>query len=95
MTDIATKMIAGMVNPGLSKWKQITATASLAVPVYAFIPVGGNATFTTIEAGTGGQDMSGDNSVATYYESMLYTGSYTNLELATGTILAYLGIQKP
>lgn len=95
MTDLVTKMMAGHVNPGLSKWKQIQATASLAVPVYAFIPVGGDATFTTIEAGTGGVDMSADNAISTYYEGYVYTGSYTNLELATGTILAYLGIQKP
>lgn len=86
------QMLAGHVNSGLHKWKQIQATATLAEPVYAFIPVGGDATFTTIEANN--TDVSTANSIATYYENIVYTGNYTTLELATGTIIAYLGINR-
>ena len=83
------KMLLGRVNSGGQSWKQITATAELAEPCYAFIPVGGDATFTTIEANTA--DVSDANAVGTYYEGYVYTGSYTKLVPATGTVLCYLG----
>ena len=85
-------MLSGHVNSGPHKWKQFTAKATLEEPVYAFIPVGSDATFTTIEANH--QDVSADNSVPTYFENQVYTGNYTKLTLATGTVLAYLGANR-
>ena len=92
MADTLLKQIAGQVNSGPYKWKQFTATATLEEPVYAFIPVGGDATFTTIEANH--QDVSSASSVPTYFENQVYTGNYSKLTLATGTVLAYLGLNK-
>lgn len=92
MSDITMKMAVGHVNSGLHKWKQITAGDTLEEPVYAFIPVNGDVTFTTIEAMN--VDVSSANSVNTYYEGLVYTGNYTKLVLATGTALAYLGLNK-
>ena len=92
MGDVNLKMLSGHVNSGPYKWKQFTATATLEEPVYAFVPVGGNATFTTIEANA--QDVSSASSVPTYFENQVYPGNYTKLTLATGTVLAYLGANK-
>ena len=92
MSDEVMKMIAGRVPSGGSAWKQITATAELAEPCYAFIPVGADATFTTIESN--GVDMSGDNPGGTYRQGIVYTGQYTRLKPATGEIICYLGKNK-
>ena len=86
------KMMTGRVPGSGHAWKQITATAELAEPCYAFIPVGGDATFTTIESN--GTDMSDANAGGTYYEGLIYTGNYSKLVPATGTILCYLGKNK-
>jgi hypothetical protein len=83
------KMIAGRVPGSGRSWKQISATAELAESCYAFIPVGGNATFTTIEER--GADVSDANDTGTFYENIVYTGRYTQLVPATGTIVCYLG----
>ena len=83
-------MLVGKVKSSGSAWKQITATGELAEPCYAFIPVGGDATMTTIEQNNA-VDMADDNVNGTYYEGYVYTGSYTKLVPATGTILCYLG----
>ena len=83
------KMLVGRVPGSGPSWKQISATGSIAESVYAFIPVGGDATFTTIEER--GADASANNSGGTYYEGIVYTGSYTRLVLATGSIICYLG----
>lgn len=89
MNDELTKMLVGRVPSSGSAWKQITATAELAVPCYAFIPVGADATFTTIESN--GVNMAGDNPSGTYHQGIVYTGAYTKLKPATGTIICYLG----
>ena len=86
------KMLVGRVPSSDSAWKQITATGEIAESCYVFIPVGGDATMTTIEQN--GVDMSADNVNGTYYEGLPYTGSYTKLVPATGTILCYLGKNK-
>jgi len=85
------KMMVGRVPGSGHSWKQISATAEISDPVYAFIPVGGDATFTTIEERDA--DASDANAEGTYYEGYVYTGSYTKLVPATGTILCYLGKQ--
>jgi hypothetical protein len=86
------KMLVGRVPSGGHAWKQITATAELAETCYAFIPVGGDVTFTTIEAAN--EDVSDANAGGTYYEGYVYTGQYTKLVPASGTILCYLGKNK-
>ena len=83
------KMLTGRIPGSGHSWKQISATDSIAEPVYAFIPVGGDATFTTIQEN--GADASDANAGGTYYEGQVYTGRYTLLTPATGTILCYLG----
>lgn len=83
------KMLTGRVPSSGHSWKQISATAEIAEPVYAFIPVNGDATFTTIEEN--GVDASDANAGGTYYQNQLYTGRYTLLKPATGIILCYLG----
>ena len=92
MSDELTKMLIGRVPSGGSAWKQISATAELAVPVYCFIPVGEDATMTTIESN--GVDMSGDSDNGVYYQGIPYTGNYTKLKPATGRIICYLGKNK-
>ena len=92
MSDELTKMLIGRVPSGGSAWKQISATAELAEPCYAFIPVGADATFTTIESN--GVSMAADNASGTYYQGIVYTGQYTRLKPATGTIICYLGKNK-
>lgn len=89
MSQELLKMLTGRVTSSGPMWKQISATGSIAEPVYAFIPVGGNVTFTAIQEG--GADASANNASGTYYEGQLYPGRYTLLTLATGTILCYLG----
>lgn len=87
-SDPILKMLAGRVNSG-DAWKQISATGELAEPCYAFIPVNGDATFSTIEES--GVDKSANNTSGNYYQNITYVGSYTHLVLATGEIICYLG----
>lgn len=83
------KMLTGRVPGSGSSWKQITATGEIATPCYAFIPVGGDVTMTTIEQNS--VSTAADNVNGTYYEGYVYTGAYTKLKPLTGTILCYLG----
>ena len=92
MSDVLLKMLVGRVPSKGHAWKQISATAELAESCYAFIPVGGNVTFTTIESND--TDMSDANAGGTYYEGIVYTGNYTKLKPATGDIVCYLGLNK-
>lgn len=90
MQNLTEKMLIGRVNDSGRCWIQFNGTAVHEENVYAFIPVNGDATFTTIEKK--GVDVSGDNVSGTYYQNQIYTGGYTKLTLASGEILCYLGI---
>ena len=86
----AEMMIAGHANEGVHKFKQLTGTAVYTgLHCYGFIPVNGDATFTTLKNAQG-DDMTGDIGGGTAYQNMWYPGSYEFITLATGTIIAYL-----
>ncbi len=90
MVGILEQMMIGHANAGVHKFKQLTGTAvNTDLHCYGFIPVNGDATFTTL-TDANGNDMTADIGGGTAYQNMWYPGSYKTITLATGTIIAYL-----
>ena len=90
--DVHGARMSGHASSEMQKYVQIGTAALTDVHFYAWTPVGGNATITILND-TAGDDRDGDNLTGTYYEGVLYTGSFMDITLATGEAILYLGEQ--
>ena len=91
--DPNTRFISGHANKQMQQYKQISTTTAQSVYFHAFIPVGGNATLTTL-TDIAGNDAKTYNESGIYYQDQLYTGSFSAIAMATGTeLLLYLSEQ--
>ena len=85
-------MISGHANKKMQQYKQIGTAASTDL-FHAFMPVGGNATLTTL-TNLDDTDATGYNSSGIYYQNVVYFGSFKAIKMNTGTsILLHLSDQ--
>ena len=76
----------------MQQYKQITTTTATSVNFYAFVPVGADATLTSL-TNIDGTSAAAYNEDGTYYEGILYTGQFSGIQVLTGEVLLYLSEQ--
>lgn len=84
-------MMSGHANKKLAQYKQI-GTVATSILFYAFMPVGANATLTTLTE-LGGGNAKTQNADGVYYQNVVYFGSFQAITPATGDVLLYLSDQ--
>lgn len=92
MENVHLKRISGHASHVMQQYKQISTTTAQSVYFHAFVPVGGDATLTSLTNIDGTSALTYNES-GTYYEGILYTGSFSGIELLTGEVIMYLGEQ--
>lgn len=90
--DIAGRRISGHASSQMQQYLQIGTAAVTDTNFHAWTPVGGNATISVLND-INGDDRDGDNLTGTYYEGVLYTGSFRDITLATGAAILYFDEQ--
>ena len=92
----ALQMITGHASKQLQKFRQIgTSAGHVTANFYAFIPVGANATLTTLldkAAGGGPHDASGYGT-GTWCQNNYYPGQFIGIRVASGEVIIYFGEQ--
>lgn len=92
MEQLHGKRLTGHASRSMQQYKQISTTTAQSVNFYAFVPVNGDATLTSLTNidGTSATDY---NESGTYYDGILYTGQFSGIAVLTGEVLLYLGEQ--
>ncbi len=92
MENVHGKRLTGHASRAMQQYKQVSTTTAQDVYFYAFVPVGGNVTVTSL-TNIDGTSATTYNESGTYYEGLLYTGQFSGIELLTGEVLLYLSEQ--
>ena len=90
--DVHGARMSGHASSEMQKYIQIGTAAVTATHFYAWTPVNGDATVTTL-TNSDGTSATGYNLTGTYYEGVLYTGSFNGINLLTGEAILYFGEQ--
>lgn len=93
MDKVHLKRITGHASHGNVGYRQINAASGAKTEhFYAFMPINGDATLTTLKDIVG-TDVTAYNGVGTYRQNVLYTGSFGAITVATGEVIYYLSEQ--
>jgi hypothetical protein len=90
--NVHLSRITGHASKALQCYQQVSTVTAQTVNFYAFKPVGGDVTLTSLTDINGGDATAYDDD-GTYYENVRYAGSFSGIQVLTGTVLLYLSEQ--